>query len=250
MTELSYAEYGTGTPIVLIHGFCGSREYWKDVVPLLKDDYRIIAVDLRGHGETSAETNEFEIEDMADDVYKLLKRLKVEGVYLFGHSLGGYITLSFVEQFPEMLKGFSLIHSTAFPDSEEAKTGRLKSVESIESQGMNTFIDGLIPKLFADDGDPDIETAKEIGYRTSIDGAIGSLKAMRKRGDRNRVLENANVPVLLIAGGKDKVIAPEKTFSVKGNHHIKEVLLPDSGHMGMLEDPRRVADEIKDFVPR
>ncbi|CAH0345497.1 alpha/beta hydrolase [Bacillus sp. CECT 9360] len=248
MTELSYEDYGTGTPIVLIHGFCGNRDYWKDVVPLLKEDFRIIAVDLRGHGESSCGTNEFEIEDMADDVYKLLKRLDVKDVYLFGHSLGGYITLSFVEQFPEMVKGFSLVHSTALPDSEEAKAGRLKSIETIENEGIKAFIDGLIPKLFADSEHNHIKTAKEIGYRTGINGATGSLKAMRNRGDRNHVLENANVPVLLIAGGKDKLIAPEKTFSVKGKDYIKEVLLPDSGHMGMLEDPQRVAGEIKGFV--
>ncbi|WP_233522554.1 alpha/beta fold hydrolase [Peribacillus glennii] len=251
---LSYSDSGQGTPIVLIHGFCGSRGYWKDVIPSLQDEYRIIAVDLRGHGESKSEDKDFEIDDMARDVHNLLKHLSVDRVYLFGHSLGGYVTLSFAEQFPGMAAGFSLVHSTAYPDSEEAKEGRLRSIEQIEMHGLKPFVDGLVPKLFADTGDNSRqihkEAAKEIGYQTSINGAIGALNAMRKRGDRNHVLSNSNVPVLLIAGAKDKVIAPEKTFSVTGKNHIKEVLLPDCGHMGMLEDPGRVAEAIKNFVPR
>jgi 3-oxoadipate enol-lactonase len=249
-TELSYDDFGKGTPIVLIHGFCGSRDYWQELVPLLKEEYRLVAVDLRGHGNSPCSEGQFEIEDMAVDIFALMKKLNLDGVYVFGHSLGGYITLALAEQFPDMVKGFSLVHSTAFPDSEEAKAGRLQSVKTIGERGIKEFVDGLVPKLFADQSDSHIETAKRIGYKTSIIGATGSLLAMRNRVDRNHVLKNTNVPVLLLAGGKDKIISPEKTFSVKDEKYIKTVILEDSGHMGMLENARKVAKEIKKFVPR
>ncbi|PJN90055.1 alpha/beta fold hydrolase [Bacillus sp. mrc49] len=247
-SKLSYIDTGKGTKTLLfIHGFCGSREYWNDIVSKLKDDFRIVAVDIRGHGESEPNAASFSIEDMANDIASVLEKLGIDQVYMFGHSLGGYITLAFAERFPGKLSGFSLVHSTALPDDEAWKEGRLKSIETIEAKGIPAFIDGLVPKLFAQSEDPRIEQTKEIGYKTSESGAIGSLHAMRNRVDRNHVLKETKLPVLLVAGEQDKVITPEKTFSVKGSH-IQEITLEGSGHMGMLETPRRLAEEIRRFV--
>ncbi|MFE4707492.1 alpha/beta fold hydrolase [Peribacillus simplex] len=248
--KLSYIDTGKGNETLLfIHGFCGSHEYWSDIIAELKDEYRIIAVDLRGHGASEEIGGSFSIEDMAADIASFLEELEIGQVYMFGHSLGGYITLAFAERFPGKLSGFSLVHSTAFPDDETGKEGRLKAVEKIESEGIPAFIDGLIPKLFANSDDPNIDHIKEIGYKTSEIGAIGSLHAMRNRIDRNHVLKDTKLPVLLVAGEQDKVIPVDKTFSVKGSH-IKEVILKGSGHMGMLEAPSRLIEEIIRFVEK
>ncbi|MGE7601475.1 alpha/beta fold hydrolase [Peribacillus sp. NPDC097675] len=247
-SKYSYIDSGEGKDTLLfIHGFCGSREYWQKVLPKLKEKYRVIAVDLRGHGASDSNAGSFSIEDLAEDVALFLEEQSIEKVYLFGHSLGGYITLAFAERYPDKLNGFSLVHSTAFPDDEAGKEGRMSSIEKIETAGMPAFIDGLIPKLFADQDDPHIELVKKIGYQTRETGAIGSLHAMRNREDKNYVLKDTELPVLLVAGEKDKVIPPEKTFSVKGKH-IREVILESCGHMGMLEAPDQLAREIERFV--
>ncbi|MDM5222231.1 alpha/beta hydrolase [Peribacillus sp. NJ11] len=249
-SKLSYIDTGKGNKTLLfIHGFCGSHEYWSDIIAELKDEYRVVAVDLRGHGASEEIGKSFSIEDMAADIASFLEDLKIGQVYMFGHSLGGYVTLAFAERFPGKLSGFSLIHSTAFPDDEAGKEGRLKSVEKIEMDGIPAFIDGLVPKLFAHSDDPNIEHTKEIGYKTSESGAIGSLHAMRNRTDRNHVLKDTKLPVLLVAGEQDKVIPAEKTFSVKGSH-INEVILEGSGHMGMLEAPNRLIEEIIRYVEK
>lgn len=249
-SKLSYIDTGKGNKTLLfIHGFCGSHEYWSDIIAELKDEYRVVAVDLRGHGASEEIGKTFSIEDMAADIASFLEDLKIGQVYMFGHSLGGYVTLAFAERFPGKLSGFSLIHSTAFPDDEAGKEGRLKSVEKIEMDGIPAFIDGLVPKLFAHSDDPNIEHTKEIGYKTSESGAIGSLHAMRNRTDRNHVLKDTKLPVLLVAGEQDKVIPAEKTFSVKGSH-INEVILEGSGHMGMLEAPNRLIEEIIRYVEK
>lgn len=142
---LCYAEQGQGEPIVLLHGYCGSSEYWDKVVPLLSDKYRVIVPDLRGHGHSDAPLGAYSIEQMADDVMKLLDELKIDKVTLFGHSLGGYITLSFTQRYASRLNGFGLIHSTGFPDSDEAKEKRLNAISTIQSEGITTFIDGMVP---------------------------------------------------------------------------------------------------------
>src|SRR3954452_17443524 len=116
---IAYVDKGEGDAIVLLHGFCGSSMYWDTVIPALSENYRVIAPDLPGHGESSSTLENYSIADIADIIKGLLDQLNIEKVTMFGHSLGGYITLAFAEKFSDQLNGFSLVHSTALPDSEE-----------------------------------------------------------------------------------------------------------------------------------
>ena len=250
-SRVSYFEEGTGEPVVLLHGFCGSALYWEKIVPLLSKDYRVIAIDLPGHGQSENLPGSSSIKKIAAHIRDFLVQAGVKKSAMFGHSMGGYVTLSFAEQFPEMLKGFSLVHSTAHPDSEEAKRARSINAGKIESEGLNPFIDGLVPKLFAETfsgrNEKAVERAKDIGYSTSKEGAIVSLLAMKDRPDFNHVLEQASMPILLIAGKLDGVVPPEKTFSVD-KPHVRKGLIEDAGHMGMYESPDELAGQMKAFL--
>jgi len=251
--NLAYHDHGEGDAIVLLHGFCGSHEYWDQVLPVLSKNHRVIVPDLPGHGDSSYPTGNYEIEYMADTVNELLDGLELDKVTLFGHSLGGYITLAFAEKYEERLHGFSLIHSTAHPDTDEAKEGRSKSITTLQSDGLSNFIDGLIPKLFAPENlethKKEIDKAKEIGYKTSEEGIIGMLRAMKNRPDRNHVLMNSKLRSLLVAGEKDQVIPPEKTFSVL-RENISHSLINDAGHMSMMENPDALIEEIQRFLKK
>jgi pimeloyl-ACP methyl ester carboxylesterase len=248
---MAYIDEGVGKPIALLHGFCGSHQYWEKVIPELSKEYRVIAPDLPGHGNSTSTNEQYSIEAMAAIIKELLDDLKIKDVNLFGHSLGGYITLSFAERYGNQLNSFSLIHSTAFPDSEEAKKGREANIEKVIHQGIDTLIDGLVPKLFSPDNlnkhANDVEVTKKIGYLTSPEGAIGALKAMKDRPDRNNILENTTLPVLLLAGDHDQVIPYEKTFSVT-KENIKHSLLKNAGHMSMFESHEQLISEIKSFL--
>jgi pimeloyl-ACP methyl ester carboxylesterase len=248
-STIAYIEKGEGAPIVLLHGFCGSSRYWEKVLPELAENYRVIVPDLPGHGETSLFRENTSIRDIAEIMKELLDKLNIQQVTMFGHSLGGYIVLAFAEKYSERLNGFSLIHSTAFPDSEEAKTGRLANVEKVRQAGIHPLIEGLVPKLFSPDNlnSSIVEIAKDIGYLTSPQGAISSLLAMKERPDQNIVLEKSLLPVLLIAGEKDQIIPPEKTFSVS-SANIKHSLIKNSGHMSMYENPKELISEIQGYL--
>lgn len=249
--EIAYKEMGDGETIVFLHGFCGSMAYWDKVAPVLSKDYHVILIDLRGHGNSSSSDVPFTIDDMAKDIKEVLESLQVGQFYLFGHSLGGYITLSLVEHYPEKIKGYGLIHSTAFPDSDEAKQGRINAANSIENDGVQPFIDGLVPKLFSDNSllnlKEEVENTRKIGYSTSSKAAIQTLLAMKARPDRNIVLEEKNIPVLLVAGDQDKIIPLEKSFSVEGNHILTKIIA-ECGHMSMLEKPDSLVEVIREFL--
>ncbi|MEI2365954.1 alpha/beta fold hydrolase [Niallia circulans] len=248
--QLSYIEEGNGETVVLIHGFCGSVDYWEYIIPLLSEKYHVIAVDLRGHGSSTYSGEPFEIEDLAKDINRLLKKLEIEKVYMFGHSLGGYVTLAFAELFAEHLKGFGLVHSTAYSDTEEGKEGRLNAIRKIQNLGIKEFVNGLIPNLFADESlmnlPDEVEKAKKIGYQTDGIAAMETQAAMRKRPDRNGVVEQAKIPVLLIKGTKDKVVSLDRVTSAS-NRNVSEVQL-ETGHMSMQEAPEKLANAIHSFI--
>jgi pimeloyl-ACP methyl ester carboxylesterase len=188
---------------------------------------------------------------MAEDIKLLLDALEISQVLLYGHSLGGYITLAFAEAYPERLQGFGLIHSTAYPDSDAAKENRLKGKALIKEQGIRPFVDDLIPRLFApahtDTMRAEVEAVKEIGYGTDPDGAIAVLEAMRVRPDRRQVLRDARVPVLLLAGEEDQIV-PVANVHAAGGPHITAVRLAECGHMGMFEAPKQLARVLSDHA--
>ncbi|AOZ93488.1 alpha/beta fold hydrolase [Paenibacillus crassostreae] len=248
-----YKDQGQGDPLVLLHGFCGSTRYWDRVVPLLSDHYRCIVPDLRGHGYTDAPMGAYTIEQMADDVVHLIDELKISKVTLLGHSLGGYITLSFAERYASRLNGFGLIHSTAYPDSEEVKEKRLLTVSTVQTQGVSALIDNLVPTLFAPEhvqSIPEwINSAKEIGYRTPPQGAIGATGAMRERPDRRKVLSETELPVLLVAGEKDGIISPDRIFTVD-KPNVTQVTIAGVGHMSMMEAPEQLVGHIISYLEK
>jgi 3-oxoadipate enol-lactonase len=250
-TIIAYEERGNGIPIVLLHGYCGSRHYWDEVIPQLSEFGRVIALDLRGHGASSTTAGVYSMEQLAEDVLAVLDELKLPQVNLFGHSLGGYVALAFAERYPERLLTLGLVHSTSFPDSEAAQANRLKAAEAIRTKGVSPFVDELIPKLFSaahrSSMPVKLQKAIAIGYETSPEGAAGCALGMSKRPDRSVVLEQLDVPILLLAGELDEIIPPEKRFPVS-KANITSLTLNNVAHMGMFESPQAFAAEIVSFL--
>ncbi|AZB43241.1 alpha/beta hydrolase [Bacillus sp. FJAT-42376] len=246
---ITYTDDGVGDAILFIHGFCGSADYWKYIIPELSKNHRVLAVNLRGHGGSSTVKEPYGIEEMAEDIKLVMDDLSIGKASVIGHSLGGYTALCFAENYPEKLHSFGLVHSTAFPDSEEGKRSRDAGMKKIESEGIKPFVDQLIPNLFAPENKEgeEAEFARQIGYQTPAAGAVSALEAMKNRPDRRHVIKMSNVPVLLLAGSEDEVISKEKTITADGDH-IYQAVLKDAGHMGMLEKPEEFTAILKDFL--
>lgn len=247
--QIAYEDRGEGDVIILLHGFCGSSGYWDRIIPILSKQFRCIAPDLRGHGSSDAPLGAYTIEQMAADVIALTDTLGIESYTLLGHSMGGYVALSLLQQDSSKINGFGLIHSTAYPDSEEAKEKRLEAISKIQT-GIADFIDNLVPGLFAPEHLESMSTlvdeARQIGYRTSPQGAAGAAMAMRERTDRRDVLSSSLKPILLVAGEQDKVTPLDKVFTTEGSNVIKSVI-KGAGHMSMYEAPDQLAAVIEDF---
>ncbi|WP_141502000.1 alpha/beta fold hydrolase [Paenibacillus luteus] len=261
--DLGYEECGSsqGSAIVLLHGFCGSSQYWQKICPMLGDQYRVIIPDLRGHGESSAPEGTYTMDIMADDIAALLEALEIEKVVMFGHSLGGYVTAAFADKYPDKLAGFALIHSTALPDTETAKEKRADDIAEIREKGVSKYLYGIIPNLFTDEklGEMRNEVNDMIGVGQQMEAGavISTLKGMMHRPDRSHVLAKAKFPVLLVAGAEDGVIKPDDTFTVTNLNqpettykypHILETTFEDVGHMSLVEVSDQLARVMSTYL--
>lgn len=248
---MAYQDQGKGEVIVLLHGFCGSAQYWEKVQPILAQHYRVICPDLRGHGSTGAPIGAYTLEQMGDDVATLMEQLEIKKYTVFGHSMGGYVTLSLVQRYASALVGFGLIHSTGHSDTPETKEKRLASVAAINANGITPFIDGFASGVFAprhlERNNESLIRVKEIGYRTPPQGAIGSLMAMRERPARCDVMSASVLPLLLVAGDEDPILTTDVVFTTD-REGVTQVVIEGTGHMSMFEASEQLATIIKQFV--
>lgn len=261
--DLVYEECGNNNEkvIILLHGFCGSSQYWQKICPLLSDEYRIIIPNLRGHGGSSSPEGTYTMEVMADDIAQLMESLQIEKAIMFGHSLGGYVTVAFAEKYPEKLKGFALIHSTVRPDSDEMKEKRMDDIAEIQKKGIMAFVRKTIPDLFneekLDEMREDVNELIHVGQQMKAEAAISTIEGMMQRSDRSHVLAEAKFPVLLVAGEADGLIAPDDSFSVTkldeaettySYPHILETTFEDVGHMSLLEVSDQLARVMSTYL--
>lgn len=119
--ELYYEDYGVGAPLVLLHGFGGCTQNWSPFVAELSERYRLIVVDLRGHGYSTNPENRFTHREAAGDLFRLLERLGIGRFSAMGMSSGGMTLLHMATREPDRVESMVLVSATShFPDEARA----------------------------------------------------------------------------------------------------------------------------------
>ncbi len=268
-STIFYRVTGKGKPVILIHGFGEDGMIWENQIEFLKDHFRLIIPDLPGSGQSEM-ISDMSLEGMAEIIKEILdlevfkvsplgvpysgnERSSLVGAV--GHSMGGYITLAFAEKFPHLLSSFGLLHSTAFADSEEKKSARLKSIEFIQKNGAYEFLKTSIPGLFfmGQNGlrpsNHYINGLIENGRLFSSEALIQYYRAMIERLDRTELLKKFEGPILFIIGEYDNAIPFSQSLQqcyLPDESHIH--ILRDSAHMGMLEEPAKTNNSLLQFL--
>ncbi|MEM4968172.1 MAG: alpha/beta hydrolase, partial [Nitrososphaerota archaeon] len=112
--EIYYEVYGEGRPLVLIHGAWASHEWWRMQIPELSKYYKVVAMDVRGHGKSARLEKPTTVEKLAEDLDMLLDHLKVDEVVMIGWSMGGMISTQYYFMHPEKVKALILLASRLF----------------------------------------------------------------------------------------------------------------------------------------
>jgi 3-oxoadipate enol-lactonase len=248
--ELGYEILGqAGYPLILIHGFAMDRTIWLGMSLKYLRDHRVILPDMRGHGESDAPQCAYPMTSMAEDLAHLLDFLRINKAVVCGHSMGGYVTLAFAEEFPERLAGMGLITTRARADSEKQRDGRYQMVEEVRKRGSIAVAESLAPRLTYND--EIVHEAHKLIAKTSPEGIIGALKGMAERSDRTNLLPVIEVPSLVVAGEKDQIINFDDARRMVEALPLVEFLpLSGAGHMPMMESPAALGEGLNHLVAR
>lgn len=241
--SLAYERRGTGTPLLLVHGFPLDHSTWQPLFTHLEPDFDLLLPDLRGFGQSDAPAGAYTVAQMAADLAALLDTLGFRKTCIVGHSMGGYVTLAFANAYPERVLGMGLIGSQAVADSAERKAGRITSARQVELEGVGALA-GMAEKLSAN---PDhTPFFREIILRQRAQGMIGALHAIADRPDGSALLAEANTPLVLVHGLADALIPVERSREMKAlQPQALFIELPGVGHSPAMEAPIQTAQALQ-----
>ncbi len=229
--QMYYAVYGSGDPILLIHGGLGHADIWANQVAILSKTNTVIVADSRGHGRSTRNEQPYGYDLMSSDYLALLDYLKVDKVDLIGWSDGGIIGIDIALNHPERLK-------------------------HLFAQAANVTTDGV---------NPDVMNNKT--FAAYIDRMGSDYKKMSKTPDQydafvdqiskmwatqpswtKEQLATIKVPTAIVAGDHDEAILRPHTDYIAGAiPGAKEIILPNASHFAMLQDPEGYTKAATDF---
>tara|TARA_R110000868_G_scaffold28686_1_gene107280 strand:+ start:23555 stop:24334 length:780 start_codon:yes stop_codon:yes gene_type:complete len=245
-----YTDKGEGTPVVFLHGFLENSSMWNAFIPTLSKTNRVICIDLLGHGETGCLGYVHTMESMADAVNAVINHLKIKRLILIGHSMGGYVSLAFAEQYPKKILGLCLMNSTAQADSDDRKINRDRAIIAVK-QNYKAFVRVAIVNLFRPKNrrifSKQIAVIKQDALKMPVQGIIAALEGMKIRKNRDILFKEATYKKLMIISKKDPVLDYDSLVEQTLNSDIKIVEFSD-GHMSHIENKSLFLQNIMYFI--
>jgi len=247
---VSYTDEGTGSALVLLHGFLENSTMWTSIKKALLQRNRVITVDLLGHGKTDCLGYVHSMDDMAAAVAAVLQHLRLRKMIFIGHSMGGYVALAFAAQFPGKMKGLCLLNSTTNTDSAariqirtRANTAAKKNYQNVVGMSIANLFSPESRALFP----AAIAAAKTTALQTPLQGYIAAQEGMKTRKNYTQLLQELPCKKLFIAGEKDPVLPVASLYlETKETSTPLEVL--SGGHMSHLENEVALIRLLQDFV--
>ena len=265
MVELNGIRYrveitGNGSPLVLLHGFTGSLDTWTPFIPLFAKEYRVIALDLLGHGATEApnDPKRYEIEKAADDLMALFDQLAIGDAHLLGYSMGGRLALLTACREPERIRSLMLESSSpglrAKREQKERMAHDEKLAAFIEEKGVEAFVDVWenIP-LFQTQKRLPLDERKKIRASRLKQRERGLANSLRGMGTGKQPslwehLPNLFIPTLLLAGEEDHKFVRLAEEMDKLLPQSEKKIIPGCGHAIHIENRRLFASLVLSFL--
>lgn len=258
---LNVDRYGQGPPVVLLHGFTGSRTSWYDVVRALDGEFTTLSVDLIGHGWSGSPSSveRYQMSRAVDDLVTLMRKSGFERAVWVGYSLGGRTALQLAVQHPEAVAALVLEGASPGLATEQERTGRIAADEvlarKLETEGLEAFIDYWQSIPLWDSQKTTLTEPLRVALRQQrlAQRATGLANSLRGMGTGSQMwvgdrLGGLNVPVLLTAGRLDtkfSAIAAEMGQTIPG---ARVEIIEDAGHCAHLEQPAAFNAVLLDFL--
>jgi len=255
-----YTQSGSGEPLVLLHGFTGSSASWRNIMPDLSARFRVIAVDLPGHGQTGSpsEIHRYQMPVITGDLIQLLESLDASPAHCLGYSMGGRLALYLAIHHPENVRSLILESTSpglADPRERAARQQQDEALaERIEQDGIPAFVANWerLP-LFASLDRLPLSALAELREQRLANSATGLANSLRGMGtgvqpslwDRLEALE---LPILQIVGRLDeKFVALNRAMAGKFPD-ARLAIVDGAGHIVHLEQPGEYSRQVCGFL--
>jgi len=254
--SLHVHDAGSGTPIVFVHGFPLSHAMWHEQLSDLASDFRVIAPDLRGFGDSDVTAGIVLMDTFADDLAAILSQIgidRTQKIVLCGLSMGGYIAWQFVRKYSDRLLGLIQCDTRALPDTPAGIASRRKLAATVLKHGTEPVAAMMLPNLFSPvtNGTRQqvVELTRQCLLATSPEGIAAAALGMAARTDATGDLPAIRIPSLLIVGEHDPISTVEEMQSIaSAMPNAKLAVIPAAGHLSPLENPVPVNRAIREFV--
>ncbi|MES2399848.1 MAG: alpha/beta fold hydrolase [Pseudomonadota bacterium] len=227
-------------PVVLLHALATCRDLWLPQLPAWTTQFRVIRIDLPGHGESPLIDGAATIAGFADEVAKVLDGLGIERAAFVGLSLGGMVAQAFALKYPQRCSALVLAHTSARTDApvRELWKGRL---EQLEKDGLAAQAEAILgrwfPPAFAEASPMTLQWIASQIRATSPKGYAAAIRAIQQL-DHLDMLKDIKAPTLVMAGEADMAAPPAAGALMAGQiANARLVVLPGVAHLGNVQAP-------------
>lgn len=248
---LHYRVFGTGNPVVFLHGFLENHAMWEPISSFLSEkNCAVYLIDLPCHGKSRFKGENCSMKDVAILLNAFFESVNIKNPFVFGHSMGGYIGLELLRLTPIQL---TLVHSNFWADNPIKKEDRNRVIEIVRTNKMR-LIQDAIPHLFAPKNravcDQIIQSLIKQATEIPANEIIACTRGMRDREDLTSLIKDH--PIHLIHGEEDPIIPTELLLQALEKNRNKAILhrIPECGHMSIWENPQTLINLIQSIVFR
>lgn len=266
--RLHYLDAGTGEMIMLLHGWPQTSHAWRKLIPLLAKQFRVIAPDLRGIGDSSKPQDGYDKKMVAADVHGLVRSLGVDRILLVGHDMGGQVGYAYAAQWPDEVRKFVFIESglPAFGQEEAMDVGKGGSwhfgfnmqsdlAVALVSGRERMFLEYVLRRDTVGAVDPSSISDADLDVYANAWRRPGALRSsfayyreLRTDAEDNRRFGAVKLPMPVLAiGAEDGYGEASATTIAKVAGDVTSVMIPRSGHYVAEEQPDALASALRHF---
>jgi pimeloyl-ACP methyl ester carboxylesterase len=251
--DIVYRVVGEGPPVVLLHPFPASHEFWVPVARALASRYRIILPDPRGHGDSGVGQGPATMDKHAADLAGVMDDADIGRAPLVGVSIGGYVLFEFWRRHRGRAAALVLCNTKAPADSAEARAGRLQAANDVLERGTEPFFESMIPRLFGKttrETRPDLVAgALNMMRKMSPEDVAQVQRGMAERPDSMDTLKTINVPTLLVTGEEDILTGLNEAELMRQHISGSQLrVIPKAGHYSPWEQPDEAGGLLRQFL--
>ena len=249
----SYSIEGKGPALFLIHGIGAARDAWRFILPELIKKFTVITYDLRGHGSSPVSMDDFNLEDLVEDLELLRNSTGFRSAFFAGHSLGGMIAPAYALKYPAHVKALGLL-STVAGRSTEDKNNILSVIKLMEEKGVSKIIPTLVNRWFTDDFIKKSPVIIKRRLQQVIDmdpNTFLNVFRIYANTEMKSWLDKIAVPTLVLTGENDKGCNPKlNQFMASQLVNSKLIILPNFKHSILIEAPNLVSKNLNNFFTK